>query len=73
MDYRLAERFLPPLARDARVSFSVSNPWRWTSSHWDPETDLATASDQGGAAIGGYNYATDSAPRTYLLTLRFGF
>ena len=64
---------LPRLAQDARVSFSVSNPWRWASSHWDPETDLATAGEQGGATIGGYNYATDSAPRTYLLTLRFGF
>ena len=73
VDYRLEERFLPRLARDARVAFSVQNPWRWASSNWDPETDLATAGDQGGAAIGGYNYATDSAPRTYLLTLRFGF
>ena len=73
VDYRLDERFVPRLARDARVSFSVQNPWRWASSNWDPETDLATAGDQGGAAIGGYNYATDSAPRTYLLTLRFGF
>lgn len=73
VDYRVDQRLLPRVARDARVSFSVSNPWRWTSSHWDPETDLATASEQGGAAIGGYNYATDSAPRTYLLTLRFGF
>ena len=61
------------LATDARVSFSISNPFRWAASRWDPETDLSTAADQGAAAVGGYNYATDSAPRTYLLTLRFGF
>ena len=73
VDYRLNERFLPGTATSARIAFSVTNPWRWTSSHWDPETDLATAGDQGGAALGGYNYATDSAPRTFLLTLRFGF
>ncbi|MEO7218049.1 MAG: TonB-dependent receptor [Gemmatimonadaceae bacterium] len=73
VDYKLDERFLPPGARDARIAFSVTNPWRWTSSHWDPETDLSTASDQGGLAIGGYNYATESAPRSYILTLRFGF
>jgi TonB-dependent starch-binding outer membrane protein SusC len=73
VDYRPSARFVPRLARDARVSFSVTNPYRWASSHWDPETDLSTASDQGAAAVGGYNYATDSAPRTYLLTLRFGF
>lgn len=73
VDYKLPERLLSGIARDGRVAFSVTNPWRWAASHWDPETDLATASDQGGAAVGGYNYATDSAPRTYLLTLRFGF
>ena len=48
-------------------------PWRWASSTWDPETDLATAGEQGGASVGGYNYSTDSAPRSFLLTLRFGF
>ncbi len=73
MDYKLGDRFLPRLVTNARVAFSVTNPWRWTSSHWDPETDLSTASDQGGLAIGGYNYATNSAPRSYILTLRLGF
>ena len=72
-NYTLNSRFLPRLAKDARVGFSVTNPWRWTSSTWDPETDLSSASSQGGAATGGYNYATDSAPRTFLLTFRFGF
>jgi outer membrane receptor protein involved in Fe transport len=72
-DYRLNERFLPRFASDARVAFSITNPWRWASSTWDPETDLATAGEQGGASVGGYNYSTDSAPRSFLLTLRFGF
>jgi outer membrane receptor protein involved in Fe transport len=72
-DYRLGDKFLPRIAKNVRIAFSVTNPWRRTSSHWDPETDLSTASDQGGLAIGGYNYATDSAPRSYILTLRFGF
>ncbi|MBC7673037.1 MAG: hypothetical protein H7247_11505, partial [Polaromonas sp.] len=73
VDYKLGDRYLPRLVQGARVSFSVSNPRRWASSHWDPETDLATASEQGGAAIGGYNYATDSSPRTFLFTFRRGF
>ena len=73
VDYKMGDRFLPRLARDARIAFSVTNPWRWTASHWDPETDLSTASDQGGLAIGGYNYATNSAPRSYIVTLRLGF
>lgn len=73
VDYKLNERFVPPMAKDARIAFSVTNPWRWTSSHWDPETDLSTSSTQGGLAIGGYNYATDSAPRSYIITLHLGF
>ncbi len=71
-DYRISPRLLRGLATDARVGFSVTNPWRWTSSNWDPETDLATAGAQGGAAVGGYNYATDSSPRSFILTFRFG-
>jgi hypothetical protein len=49
------------------------NPWRWASSSFDPETDLSSAGTQGGAAVGGFNYATEVNPRSYLLTLRFGF
>lgn len=71
-DYRVPKRFLPRLANDFRVAFSVTNPYRWASSSWDPETDLATAPEQGGASVGGYNYSTDSAPRSFILTLRFG-
>jgi hypothetical protein len=72
-DYRVPERLLPRGAKDLRVAFQVVNPWRWASSSFDPETDLSSAGTQGGAAVGGFNYATEVNPRSYLLTLRFGF
>ncbi|WP_373057841.1 TonB-dependent receptor domain-containing protein [Gemmatimonas sp.] len=72
-DYRVPERLLPGGAKSLRVAFSVTNPWRWASSSFDPETDLSSATTQGGAAVGGFNYATDGNPRTFLLTFRFGF
>ena len=72
-DYRMPERLLPRGAKDLRVAFQVVNPWRWASSSFDPETDLSSAGTQGGAAVGGFNYATEVNPRSFLLTLRFGF
>jgi hypothetical protein len=72
-DYRVPSKFLPSLAKDMRMSFSVTNPYRWAASSFDPETDLSSALTQGGAAVGGYNYATESSPRSFILTLRFGF
>jgi hypothetical protein len=73
VDYRVTPRFLPPGAKDMRISFSVTNPFEWAASSFDPQVDLSGAMDQGGATVGGINYSTDSQPRTYLLTLRFGF
>ena len=72
-DYRVPEKLLPRGAKDLRVAFSITNPWRWAASSFDPETDLSSSTTQGGAAVGGYNYATESSPRSFLLTLRFGF
>lgn len=73
VDYRLPSKLLPRGTKDARASFSIVNPWRWASSSFDPETDLSSATSQGAAAVGGFNYATDGNPRSFLLTLRFGF
>ncbi len=73
IDYRVPSKLLPAGAKDARASFTVVNPWRWASSSFDPETDLSSAGTQGAAAVGGFNYATDGNPRSFLLTLRFGF
>ena len=74
VDYRVTDqRFLPPGTKDMRIAFSVTNPFEWAASDFDPQVDLSSAMTQGGAAVGGINYSTDSAPRTFLLTFRFGF
>jgi TonB-dependent starch-binding outer membrane protein SusC len=72
-DYRLPASFLRAGVNDLRVGLTVTNPWRRASSTFDPETDLSSAQTQGAAAVGGFNYATEGNPRSYLLTLRFGF
>jgi hypothetical protein len=73
VDYRIPERFLLPRTRDVRVQFSVTNPYIWAASSFDPEVTLSGATEQGGPAVGGFNYSTESRPRTYMVTLRFGF
>lgn len=73
VDYRVPQRLVPRGARSARVSFAVTNPWAWTASTFDPEVDLSGAIGQGAAAVGGFNYSTDSSARAFLLTLGFGF
>ncbi len=72
-DYRVPERYLLPRTRDMRVSLAVSNPFTWATSSFDPETALSGANEQGGPSVGGFNYSTEIRPRTYMLTLRFGF
>jgi TonB-dependent starch-binding outer membrane protein SusC len=71
-DYRLPERYLPWRVRDARLQFAVTNPFIWAASSFDPEITLSGATEQGGPSVGGFNYSTESRPRTYLLTLRLG-
>ena len=73
LDYRLPERFVPRGARSARIGFSVTNPWAWSASSFDPEVDLSGAMTQGAAAVGGFNYSTDSAARSFLLSFGLGF
>ena len=73
LDYSLPERFLPGLVRDGRIGFSVTNVLGWATSTFDPEIDLSGGMTQGAAAVGGFNYSTDSLPRTFLVTIGLGF
>lgn len=72
-DYRLPATWTPRGMRDLRVGFQVVNPWGWTTSTFDPETDLSGAIGQGGASVGGFNYSTDTHPRSFLFTFGAGF
>jgi hypothetical protein len=52
------------------VGVTVTNPWAITSCPVDPEATISTSLTQGAVATGGFNYATYSAPRQFLLSVK---
>ncbi len=62
-----------PLFSNIRLSVNVTNPFNWTAGNFDPETTGSGISAQNGFASGGFAYGTESAPRTYVASLRFQF
>jgi len=53
------------------VGISAINPLNFASSSFDPEATISgSAAGQGGATTGGIAYATYSAPRQFLLSVR---
>ena len=73
VDYRLPSRLVPRGANSARLGLAIANPWAWSASTFDPEVDLSGAIGQNAAAVGGFNYSTDSAARSFLFTFGIGF
>ncbi|RPD96671.1 TonB-dependent receptor [Aureibaculum marinum] len=56
------------------IGLTVNNPLNFTSSSFDPEATISgSATGQGGASTGGISYATYSAPRQFLTSLKFNF
>jgi len=62
-----------PLFSNIRLGVTVTNPFNWTAGNFDPETTGAGIGAQNGFASGGFAYGTESAPRTYVASLRFEF
>lgn len=62
-----------PLFSNIRLGVTVTNPFNWTAGTFDPETTGSGISAQNGFASGGFAYGTESAPRTYVASLRFEF
>ncbi|MCB0372827.1 MAG: TonB-dependent receptor [Muricauda sp.] len=62
-----------PLFSNIRLGVTVTNPFNWTAGNFDPETTGSGISAQNGFASGGFAYGTESAPRTYVASLRFEF
>lgn len=62
-----------PLFSNIRLGVTVTNPFNWTAGQFDPETTGSGISAQNGFASGGFAYGTESAPRTYIASLRFEF
>lgn len=56
------------------VGFTVSNPFNFAASPFDPEATISgSAQGQGGATTGGISYATYSAPRQFVGSVRVNF
>lgn len=62
-----------PMFSNIRLGVTVTNPFNWTAGTFDPETTGSGISAQNGFASGGFAYGTESAPRTYVASLRFEF
>ena len=56
-----------------RLSFTATNPLNWTTGLYDPETTGSGVGNQNGFSSGGFFYGTESAPRTFISSLRFEF
>lgn len=60
--------------KNLTIGFSVVNPLNFASSAFDPEnTTSGSAQGQGGATTGGVSYATYSAPRQFLGSVKVNF
>jgi outer membrane receptor protein involved in Fe transport len=73
VNYTLPQGALGTWADGIDVGLSVRNPIGWWTSSFDPESDHSGAASQGAASVGGFNYASDPAPRTFLTSVRVRF
>lgn len=73
LTWTLPQQFAQRFAEGVEVTLSARNPFGWWSSSFDPESDHSGAASQGSATVGGFNYASDPAPRTLLGSVRVRF
>lgn len=60
--------------RGMTIGFSAVNPLNFASSSFDPEATISgSAQGQGGATTGGISYATYSAPRQFIGSVKLNF
>lgn len=71
--YSLPQQYAQRFADGIDVGFSVQNLGGWWSSSFNPESDHSGAQSQGAATVGGFNYASDPSPRTFLTTISVRF
>jgi hypothetical protein len=70
LDYQLPEQILPVGIRSARVGASVTNPFNFVESSFDPEV---TGSDNAAGTVSGiFGFGTVSPPRQWSFTLNIG-
>ncbi len=71
--YTVPEELVGGFADGLEVGFMIQKPFGWWKSSFDPESDHSGARTQGGATVGGFNYASDPAPRAFILSVRARF
>jgi outer membrane receptor protein involved in Fe transport len=59
--------------KGVELGLAMQNPFGWWTSSFDPESDHSGAASQGAASVGGFNYASDPSPRSFLATVRVRF
>jgi len=75
-DYRFDVPRQHPLHKALKggsIGFVANNPWHITSCPVDPEATISTTLSQGAVAVGGFNYATYSTPRQFIVNLKVNF
>ena len=55
------------------VAITATNPFNWTKGLFDPETTGSGIGNQNGFGSGGFFYGTESAPRTFISSVKFQF
>ncbi|GGH29924.1 TonB-dependent receptor [Sphingobacterium alkalisoli] len=72
--YALPANTTRSFAKNVLISATVMNPFNFASSSFDPEATISgSAQGQGRATTGGVSYATYSAPRQFLMSLKMSF
>jgi len=72
-DYTLPGSVAGSWARSVDLGVTLLNPLGWWKSSFDPESDHSGAASQGAASVGGFNYASDPTPWSFLTTVRVRF
>jgi hypothetical protein len=74
VNYTLKGAVLNNRIKSVIIGFMAVNPLNFSASSFDPEATISGAAQgQGGATTGGISYATYSAPRQWLGSLRLNF
>jgi outer membrane receptor protein involved in Fe transport len=68
--YTLPSKFYGNVFKKVDLGFNVTNPFNFFSSSFDPEVTGAGIGAQGAFGAGGFGFGTESAPRTFLATVR---
>ncbi len=73
VQYTVPQQLAQRIARGIDVGFSIQNVGGWWTSSFNPESDYSGAQSQGAATVGGFNYASDPSPRSFLTNIQVRF